>query len=71
MGNTPNANLEKQLDNLTEKDRLCGFINVLHFLIEILITKTNNICYANSVLQCLYSLKLFKTRVINQKQVKH
>lgn len=30
MGNssTNNSNLEKHLDNFTEKDRLCGFINV-------------------------------------------
>jgi len=29
MGNTTtNSNIEKYIDNFSEKDRLCGFINV-------------------------------------------
>lgn len=37
MGNSTgsNSNLEKHLDNFTEKDRLCGFINVKDSIINL------------------------------------
>lgn len=57
MGNQAQNGIEKgQLENFLEKDKLYGFVNV------------NNICYMNSVMQCLFSCKSFRKQVLSLKQ---
>ena len=59
MGTTSSTtkNLESQLgEEVSDKERYFGFVN------------KNNICYANSITQCLYNSKSFKNYIVSINQ---
>lgn len=54
MGTSTVKTLENELGKeFSEKDRFFGFVN------------KNNICYANSITQCLFNSSKFKKNILN------